>query len=274
MEYFDPKSLMTDKMIESGDFQDIIEDLTDIIPLDIAETLMKEQCDPDNVLLIHRTSRATAKMIFENGLVVAGGNDLNYTTSRCASKLSLMINIAGASGYKNPDGRPSRVIVIKLPKTAIRYEPGLTKPILQITNNTAEQSGGFMVVKGKYQTKLLPEYILGSIEYRNNEIVEYVRNPGYKSIHNHSNDGLICTEEAILSYIYQNEEALKGLEFDEKEKIANKQMIEENTKMFPSVFRSEDDIKQYALKDLVLSHVKEAIKRLFHKDKDEGDIEK
>ena len=272
MEYFDPKSLMTDKMIESGDFQDIIEDLTDRIPLDIAEMLMNEQLDSEYVLLIHRTAKATAKMIFEKGLVVAGGNDLNYTTSRCATNLSLMINIAGASGYKNQDRRPSRVIIIKIPKTAIKYEPGLTKPILQLTNDAAEQSGGFIVVNGKYQTKLLPEYILGSIEYRNDEIVEYVSNPGYKSIHNHSNDGLTCTQEAILSYIYQNEEALKGLEFDEKERIANEQMIEENTKMFPSVFRSEDDIKQYALKGLVLSHVKEAIKKLFHKDK--GDIEK
>ena len=49
MEYFDPKSLMTDKMIESGDFQDIIEDLTDRIPLDIAEMLMNEQLDSEYV---------------------------------------------------------------------------------------------------------------------------------------------------------------------------------------------------------------------------------
>jgi len=272
MKYFDPKSLMTERMIASGNFQEIIEDLTDRIPQEIAEMLMREQNDPDNLLLIHRTARVDAQRIFEQGLTIAEGNNLDYTTSRCASNLVLMISINAAANYKNPGGMPARAILAKIPKTAVKYEPGVTKPILQVTKETAEQSGGFMVISGKYQTRLLPEYILGSIEYQNDEIVGFIKNSRYRSIHNHSNEGLICTQEVIYDYIYQNEALSKeNIDFDMKMDIANERMIEENTKMMSKASRSEEEMKQYAFKDLVVSHLKssiQGIKEIFHKDRE------
>ncbi|MBR1539719.1 MAG: hypothetical protein IJ629_00790 [Clostridia bacterium] len=284
MEYFDPAIIMPKKMLQDEFFQSIKRDLTNRIPKDIGEMLIRENNDPEHILIYHRTSRVPAKTIFQNGLLIAGGNNIEYTTSRDPNNIGLFVNINGAAGYKSDGGYGSRVILMRIPKSAIEYEPGISKPILMKTDDVAEQGGGMAIVAGKTQTYLLPEYIIGSLEYEDGKIAGYIENPNYREVHDYQNNGLTCTEELIYSFIEQKRSDLQGLDFDTQIEVADQLIIDENNeymlhpekfpKVSPKVTRSEEEIKEFSLKDIVLSKLKksfEKIKRIFDLDKEKDE---
>ena len=217
MEYFDIRTLFNDNIkkilktntifLDSEDkfkkkfFESICESTNNKIPKSIAEMIIKENNNPDYTILIHRSSRVSKEELFKNGLLIAGGNDLDYTTSRYDNdNITLLYSIANASGYKNTNANDSICAIIKIPNTALKYTDGKTKPILLPTDNIAEQGGGMAVVKGHNQTYLLPEYILGVIKYRDFNITGFEKNPNYTEIHNYKNNGLVYPQETINSY--------------------------------------------------------------------------
>ena len=237
--------------------------------------LVKENSNPDYTILIHRTSKATKEDFFKNGLFIAGGNDLEYTTSRYdGNNMTMLINIRDTAAYKNEystDGS-SRCVIMKIPNTALQYVKGKTKPILYQTDNIAEQSGGMLQMKGQYQTVLLPEYILGTVEFEHGKMTEFAKNPNYTDLHNYKNDGLVCPQETIDSYREQ-----KGVE--KEDILINKMIAEENDKyMLQSSVeyekceekRTETDIKEYSKKEMLLSKFNEMVRRIknfFTKDR-------
>ncbi len=255
---------------------------------------MKENNDPDYTILIHRTSKRKREACFEQGLPIAEGNDLDYTTNRYEDDMSLLINVRDAAGYKSgwSQDDDARCVIMKRPNTSLEYIQGKTKPILYQTDMEAEQSGGVVARKGRYQTVLLPEYILGTVEFEHGKMTEFVSNPNYTQIHDYKNDGLVCPEETIKSYKKQNglteinmnltmEEAVKKIDIIEKEEILmNKIIVEENDRYMlqhPEEYikkheakRSEADIKQFSKKEMLLSKFNEMakkIKNFFTKDK-------
>lgn len=278
MEYFDPRTIITKKQLkgEGKDiFKSIISDLTNKIPKDVADRILQENNDPDYTILIHRDARRTTEVFFENGLIIAGGNELEYTTNRY-NDLTMMISLKDASGYKNPEGKDSRVIVMKIPNSALQYEPGITKPILYQTEDIAEQGGETAIVKDRYQTVLLPEYILGSIEYKNGRIQEFVENPNYREIHDYENNGLVCPSETLDSYMkYYNIDCL-GKDYSKLEEEANTNIILENNeymrnpKKFEVPKRTQESLKEFSLGCLTMEKFKQIVSgfgRIFTQDK-------
>lgn len=299
MEYFDVKTVLGDKinkilkqqnsnLLSDNDkhlkevFEDICEEMDGKIPKEIGEMLIKENNNPDYTILIHRTSRTSKEEFFNNGLVIAGGNDLDYTTNRYKNDLSLLINVANASKYKSNNYNTGRCIIMKIPNTSLNYEKGKTKPILFQTDNIAEQSGGMVVLNdGTRQTILLPEYILGSIEFNEkNEISHFASNPNYTNIHDYKNNGLVCPKETIYSYINQNEDKKENLNHKDINEIICKENTDYmNGKYIPkeTSYRKETEIKEYSKKGMFLSKFKQIsqkIKSFFTKDKNKEENEK
>ena len=296
MEYFDAKNLLNDEIRKKMSknvgltqkdkevinfFEEICSELENKIPKEIGEMLIKENTNPDYILLIHRTSRAKKEEFFNNGLRLGSGNDLEYTTSRFDNNLTLFINIASAHAYKSNRLDNGRCILIKIPNTALKYEKGKTKPILIKTNDRAEQSGGMIVLDNDTcQTFLLPEYILGSLEFNDNkEISEFVSNPNYREIHDYKNDGLTCPIETIYDYIKQNPEAKH-----ENKDLINDIICKENTEYennreaFEKQVLNREGVKKLAKEAIedemgVLSKIqrkmKNAIRNFKGKDKEE-----
>lgn len=220
-EYFDIRSIYPEKVqnilkkrVVFGEeretkryFESIAKDTDGKIPKEIGEMLVAENNNPDYAILLHRTSNVDKDTFFQNGLIIAGGNDITYTMSGYdegkISNFNLIMGIRDGSGYKAGGFYGSRCLIMKVPITALEYKEGVSKPILIQTNNVAEQSGGMAVLKDKYQTVLPPEYILGSIEYKDDVISEFVKNPNYKDEHDSPNDQLVYTSQLIDSYSSQ-----------------------------------------------------------------------
>lgn len=262
MEYFDIRTIFNKKQKKMEYFEEIAQEVDGRIPKNIAEILIKENNNPNYTIAIHRESMHSPEELFKNGLAIAGGNDIDYTTSRYKSDFALLVNINGASGYKNPFNEKSSCLIIKLPNTALNYEPGKTKPILLQTDNCAEIGSGTAVIEGKYQTVLLPEYILGAIEYENGMITGFKQNENYREIHDYKNDGLVCTSDAIYSYIEKNDKNLyKTRELSSLTQEINERIINENNEYESNnVFqprRDVEEIKTYAQKGMRLSRFKE-----------------
>lgn len=298
MEYFDVKNLLSDEIRKKmtkrvvltqkdreviNFYEEICAELENKIPKEIGEMLVKENNNPDYTLLIHRTSRAKKEEFFKNGLRLGSGNDLEYTTSRYENNLTLFINIASAHAYKSNSLDNGRCILIKIPNTALNYEKGKTKPILIKTDDMAEQSGGMIILNNDTrQTFLLPEYILGSLEFNNDkEISEFISNPNYREIHDYKNDGLACPSEVIYEYIKQNPE----VGYDKKDMV-NDIICRENTEYennrehFEEQVLNREGIKKIAKETVedkekmgvlskIQSKMKDAIRNLKDKDKEE-----
>ena len=171
----------------------------------------------------------------------------------------------------------------EIPNTALSYETGKTKPILIKTDDRAEQSGGMIVLNNDTcQTFLLPEYILGSLEFNENkEISEFISNPNYREIHDYKNDGLACPSEVIYDYIKQHPE----IGYDKKDMV-NDIICKENTEYennrenFEEQVLNREGIKQITRETIenkekmgILSKVQSrminAIKNFKDKDKEE-----
>lgn len=299
MEYFDLRTLLDnnvkyllnmnianlneDDKFKRNFFESICENTDKRLPKEIGDMLVKENNDPNYTILIHRTSRAMKEDLFKNGLIITGGNNLDYTTSRYDENITLVVSVINAYGYKNVYNNNARCVIIKIPNTALEYTDGKTKPILYKTNNIAEQGGGMAVVDGEYQTVLLPEYILGTVEFQQGKITEFVKNPNYTEIHDYKNDGLVCPQETLDSYRKQHmntekiylhstdiSEYIKKLR--EENKVINDIICTQNTNYMKTkrATRTESDIKKYSKKEMPFSkfsQMSKKIKNFFTKDK-------
>ena len=304
MEYFDFRTLLDnniknllnmnienlneDDKFKRNFFESICENTDKKMPKEIGDMLIKENNDPNYTILIHRTSKAMKENLFKNGLIIAGGNDLDYTTSRYKQdNITLLMSIIDAYGYKNKYCNNSRCVIMKIPNTALEYTEGKTKPILYQTNNIAEQSGGMAVIEGEYQTVLLPEYILGTVEFEQGKITEFVKNPNYTEIHNYKNDGLVCPRETLDSYRKQHnmnskQITLSSLNLSEymqelraEDKAINAIISTQNTNYMKTqqIPRTEDDIKEYSKKQIIpFSKFNQMAKKIkdFFKTKEEN----
>ena len=156
-------------------YQDIIEDFDGKIPKDIGEMLIKESKSKDYTIFTHCDAKnIKLDEFFCNGLTIEGGTDLDYTMSRFGNSiLPMLINIKNGYLYKNQDGHNKNPVclIMKIPNSALNYEPGKTKPILFPTDKMAQQSGGLAVSANEVQHILLPEYILGAVQYEGDKIV-------------------------------------------------------------------------------------------------------
>ncbi len=303
MEYFDLRTVLNPKVqkllkmdrrkLKQEDknrvdfFGEICKETDGKIPKEIGEMLVKENSNPDYTILIHRTSKRTKEECFEQGLPIAGGSDLDYTTSRYKDNMTLLINVRDAYGYKSGWGKEddARCVIMKIPNTALEYIEGETKPILFQTDDIAEQGGGMGVVEELKQTVLLPEYILGTVEFEHGKMTQFVTNPNYTEIHDYKNDGLVCPDEVLWDY--KIKKGLRGSDIKKDE--INETIIEQNNRYrehpeeyeqysdkgikqeehYPTK-RTMDEIKQYSKKEMLLSKFNQMamkIKNFFAKDK-------
>jgi hypothetical protein len=206
-EFFDPSKVVTDEELKIYRNPEGIKKDLRRIPKSIGDRIVIENSNPDYEILIHRTITEDVQNIFKNGLYINGGDDLEYTTSRYKSNWELLQQISWGWAYKNSLNDPvsSRVIIAKIPKSALKYEPGKSKPILFVDNNGIAQVGN----EGGFDTSckptiLLPEYILGSIEFDKKNIKEFKKNPNYTNNHNYKNNGLTFPSELIDDYFDKN----------------------------------------------------------------------
>lgn len=206
MEYFDVKTILPKVDRESNDlladfFDGVIEDLDGRIPKDIADMLLAENNNPDYELRIHRCLANRKEGIFNKGLYIKGGDALYYTTSEYSdSDLTLLLEVNRAHGYKNPMGEDALCVLAKIPRDYLTYKEGKTKPILIPTERAAEQSGGMITLQEEKQTILMPEFILGAIQYSGGNIVGFEQNERYRDEHNYDCTGLRCVSSAIYDY--------------------------------------------------------------------------
>lgn len=176
------------------------------IPENIAETLIEEFDDSNYVLFVHKTGKVSNKEVFEKGLKILSGNNIEKTATvyggkSLGNKISFFEDIATAHEYK----KSTKAMILKIPVTSfLDYEPGKSKPILMDTEELAEDAG--VIIQGETQKILLPEYILGSVELDGDKVYSFDKNPNYKEIHNHSNDGLVCANGLIDNYILDHGE--------------------------------------------------------------------
>lgn len=302
MEYFDiretfseneKKSLSANKeelskidLIDREMAESYCERLFQRIPKEIGEMLLREKNNPDYVLLYHRTCEVSPQTVFQEGLLCRDGNEIFSTMDGYDSDVPEEWRVIGDTEFL--DGifrelphkpKAERCLIMKIPKTALEYVPGESKPILLETDQIAMKDVG--IQKNKRQTILLPEYVLGSLEFDENKdkkISEFVSNPNYKEIHNHRNDGLVCTSCLIQDYIKQNNirdndktsKISRLKDWDKKEKLADSIICKENDRYMKRSTRSESDIKQYSKKGMLLSKFNQIamkIKNFFTKDK-------
>lgn len=310
MGYFDVRTMLSKDLLKNKYIRECCKELHHVIPKEIGDMLVKENSNPDYTIFIHRTRKAKMDEVFKQGLEIRGGNRLNddtmssYPRSKITGSMTLLKSIKEAWNYKleyldgsrRDDSRDARCIVAKIPNTAIEYDEGKSKPILRQLDKIAEQGG--IVIAGEVQTQLLPEYILGSIEFEDSKIVGFKENPNYRNIHTHSNEGLVCSDELLHSYKIKNNMLVKGesvesklqnrgTEREKNNKISqiiaeqnDKYMLEHPEEYMEQVtksetIRTETDIKQYSKKDMLFSRFNQMarkIKDFFTRDKTrEGD---
>ncbi len=212
------------------------------IPKDIAEMLLEANHDPECQLLIHRGKAKEKDNIFNNGLKIKGGADLNYTTHRFrGDDKNLLLNVARASYYKNPSNEDAICVLIMIPQKYLEYHPGETKPCLFQTDLPAELGGGMAFTEGK-QTILLPEFIKSTLLFKNGTIVANEENPNYKEEHDYQNDGLRCPDETLTNYMEKNKMRIGPKNNNKNNNLDVKEALKENIKrslkereMFPLV---------------------------------------
>jgi len=286
MEYFNMRSLFSKKQLEDKEcgefFEGIAQDTDGKIPKDLADMLLKENRDPNYVIRIKRCLANRKKEIFENGLRIAGGTDLDYTTSDYTGHDStLMLSIADAHGYKNENSEDAICVITKIPKEYLEYEKGKTKPILFPTEDAAEQSGGFIVQARGVQTILLPEFVLGAVEYSDGKITGFSYNEKYKDEHDYLGDGLVFPDTVLYDYYSKTgtERVSNGFDNwdlqDKQDEQVTQIMIKEcneyeMAKREGKLPRTENDIKQFSLKEMPKSKFMAFVEKFknFFKGKD------
>lgn len=255
-------------------YQNFCKYVNNKVPKSIAETLMQEFEDPNYVLFVHKTGKVSKEELFKNGLKIFSGNNLEktatlYSSNSLEHKTQFFTDIVTAQEYKNS----KRAIILKIPVTSFfDYEPGKSKPILRNTDEPAEDSGA--MIRGETQKILLPEYILGSVELENGKINSFEKNPNYKEIHNHSNDGLVCTSGLIENCILANDLLRNSKDMAVSRFVAeqNNQNMLENSNQ-----RTVEQIKKYSKKEMLFAKFNQMamkIKNFFTKDKNKEEVSK
>ena len=255
-------------------YQNFCKYVNNKVPKSIAETLMQEFEDPNYVLFVHKTGKVSKEELFKNGLKIFSGNNLEktatlYSSNSLEHKTQFFTDIVTAQEYKNS----KRAIILKIPVTSFfDYEPGKSKLILRNTDEPAEDSGA--MIRGETQKILLPEYILGSVELENGKINSFKKNPNYKEIHNHSNDGLVCTSGLIENCILANDLLRNSKDMAVSRFVAeqNNQNMLENSNQ-----RTVEQIKKYSKKEMLFAKFNQMamkIKNFFTKDKNKEEVSK
>lgn len=255
-------------------YQNFCKYVNNKVPKSIAETLMQEFEDPNYVLFVHKTGKVSKEELFKNGLKIFSGNNLEktatlYSSNSLEHKTQFFTDIVTAQEYKNS----KRAIILKIPVTSFfDYEPGKSKLILRNTDEPAEDSGA--MIRGETQKILLPEYILGSVELENGKINSFKKNPNYKEIHNHSNDGLVCTSGLIENCILANDLLRNSKDITVSQFVAeqNNQNMLENSNQ-----RTVEQIKKYSKKEMLFAKFNQMamkIKNFFTKDKNKEEVSK
>lgn len=255
-------------------YQNFCKYVNNKVPKSIAETLMQEFEDPNYVLFVHKTGKVSKEELFKNGLKIFSGNNLEktatlYSSNSLEHKTQFFTDIVTAQEYKNS----KRAIILKIPVTSFfDYEPGKSKLILRNTDEPAEDSGA--MIRGETQKILLPEYILGSVELENGKINSFEKNPNYKEIHNHSNDGLVCTSGLIENCILANDLLRNSKDITVSQFVAeqNNQNMLENSNQ-----RTVEQIKKYSKKEMLFAKFNQMamkIKNFFTKDKNKEEVSK
>lgn len=285
MEYFDmrdlfPKSKMGKNQEADEIFEGIAQETDGKIPKDIAEMLLKENRDPNYIIRIHRCLADKKAEIFRDGLRIKGGTNLDYTTSDyTSSDMTLMISVRDAHAYKNSRGEDALCVITKIPKEYLEYEKGKTKPILFPTQDAAEQSGGCITMQNGVQTILLPEFILGAIEYTDGKITGFAPNERYKNEHDYLGDGLVFPDTVIYDYYDKTGTPRTAIGFenrvlqDKQEEQITQTIIQEcNEYEFArrKNGRTENEIKDFSLKEMPKSKFKIFFEKIkdFFKGKD------
>ncbi len=299
-EYLDYENYFSDEEKKIR-YKDDIKKISNTFPKRIGELLIKEYRDPDYAILIHRTSVVSNERLFENGLWIPKCNLLDYTTSEfglddksCYDEIDFLKSVAAAYAYKPRGITNPKCVIMKVPKTALTYCEGKSKPILFKTGNSAIDDFAFS--SGGYQTYLLPEYILGTVEFddvQKEKMVDFTKNPKYTEIHNYKNDGLVCTDELIEDFKIKYNKKLLGQRKLKPKKLQSKiwkskskeiplsddkvtefiinqnnQYMKEHPEEYTT--RTENELKQYSKQGMILSKFNNAvnkIKSFFTKEK-------
>ena len=295
MEYFNMRDLFSngssDKKLPDL-FEKIAQETDGKIPKDIAEMILRENRDPNYIIRIHRCLADVRDEIFNQGLIIKGGTDLDYTTSDYTSNdMALLISIRDGYAYKNSMGEDAVCVIIKIPKEYLEYEKGITKPILFPTENAAEQSGGLVTLQNGVQTILLSEFVLGAIEYSGGKITGFTPNEKYKNEHDYLGDGLVFPDTVIYDYYRKTgtKRISTGIGFWESQEEQKEQdaqiaqvIIEENNKYemekkqgrnvngSQTNKRTENEIKSFSLTEMSKSRFKTFLEKFksFFKGKD------
>lgn len=290
MEYFNLRSIYNNKNLtpqEKEWYESVSRTVDGKVPKELAEKLIKENSDPNYTILIHRTSQVDVETVFHNGVYITGGNNLASVTDRYDSNFDLISNIAHAASYKEKSDK-AICVIMKVPNIALNYVVGKTKPILMELDYMAEDGG--ILLSNMHQTTLLPEYILGAVQYENRKIIGFKENENYKNIHDYQNDGLVFPSETIEDYKQKNNIYVKSnsifdivneitsSEYKEQEKEIMKTISRENKEYEQKKKISMAEFKENAEK-VRFSKFKEIfnyIKNILHKDKEKSndDIER
>lgn len=265
MEYFNMRDILPKSGKDNefnGFFEGIAEETDGKIPKDLAEMLLKENRDPNYVIRIHRCLANKKEGIFKEGLRIKGGTDLDYTTSDYSnSDMTLMISIRDGHAYKNREGEEAICVVTKIPKEYLEYKKGKTKPILFPTTDAAEQSGGMITMQRGVQTILLPEFVLGAVEYSNGKITGFSQNERYKNEHDYLGDGLVFPDTVLYDYYSKTgtqrvSDGFNNWDLQEKQDEQITQMMikecneYEIAKREGRLPRTEEEIKQFSLQEM------------------------
>ena len=289
-EFFDMRELFPKGKRKKDDiFERIAQETDGKIPEDIGTMIFRENRDQNYVIRIHRCLAEQRDEILKKGLRIKGGTDLDYTTSDyTGSDITLMISIRDAHAYKNPMGEDAICVITKIPKEYLEYEKGITKPILFPTEDAAEQSGGFVTLENKVQTILLPEFILGAIEYSGGKITGFTPNERYKNEHDYLGDGLVFPDSVIYDYYRKTgtQRVSNGLENLAEQRKQDKQitkiiinecneyeMARRQGKIAGEQVknaRTETEIKEFSLREMSKSRFKTFLEKFksFFKGKD------
>lgn len=287
MEYFNmrdlfPKAKMGINSSADEIFEGIAEETDGKIPKDIADMLLRENRDPNYVIRIHRCLADKKDEIFNDGLRIKGGTNLDYTTSDyTASDMTLMISVRDAHAYKNSRGEDAICVITKIPREYLEYEKGVTKPILFPTEDAAEQSGGFITMQNGVQTVLLPEFVLGAVEYSDGKITGFSPNERYKNEHDYLGDGLVFPDTVLYDYYQKTGTQRVSVGFDnsamqDKQDEQISQIIIQEGNEYELARRkkrrTENEIKDFSLKELPKSKFKMFFERFinFFKGKEES----
>lgn len=291
MEYFDLRSIYNKEKLTPEQemwYESISKSIDGKISKELAEKLIKENSDPNYTILIHRTSQVNAETVFHNGVYVTGGNNLSSVTDRYENNIDLISNVVNAASYKSQSNK-AICVIMKVPNTALNYVPGKTKPILMELDYMAEDGG--IILSDEHQTTLLPEYILGAIEYEDKKIIGFKENENYRDIHDYQNDGLVFPRETIEDYKQKNNIYAKSNSiFDIVNEITSPEYKEQEKEIMETISRENKEYEQKNkkvsmielkenAKKVKFSKFKEIfnyLKNILHKDKQKSndDIER